>query len=126
VPRKTNFAGNEGQRREMARRLKRAREDAGLTLQAAAAAVNHVHGWLTQIEAGKRGIDALDLERLADLYGYPVDFFVKLDFDPRNRFRPKTRADFQAVYGDQPGLPELMHSAYESYHKARLATLEPT
>jgi Zn-dependent peptidase ImmA (M78 family)/transcriptional regulator with XRE-family HTH domain len=56
-------------------RLRRAREEAGLTQSAAAEALGLSPPAVNQYEAGKRGVDALTLERLGRLYGVPLRFF---------------------------------------------------
>lgn len=56
-------------------RLRRAREQAGLTQTAAAKALDVSPAAMNQYEAGKRGVDALTLERLGRLYGVPLRFF---------------------------------------------------
>jgi Zn-dependent peptidase ImmA (M78 family)/transcriptional regulator with XRE-family HTH domain len=55
--------------------LRRARDQAGLTQTAAASALGVSPAAMNQYEAGKRGVDALSLERLGRLYGVPLRFF---------------------------------------------------
>ena len=55
--------------------LRRARERTGLTQTAAARALDVSPAAMNQYEAGRRGVDALTLERLGRLYGMPLRFF---------------------------------------------------
>lgn len=55
--------------------LRRAREQAGLTQSAAAKALAVSPAAVNQYESGKRGVDALTLERLGQIYGVPLRFF---------------------------------------------------
>lgn len=60
-------------------RLRRARENAGLTQAAAAEALGLSPPAVNQYETGKRGVDALTLERLGRLYGVSLRFFFGED-----------------------------------------------
>jgi Zn-dependent peptidase ImmA (M78 family)/transcriptional regulator with XRE-family HTH domain len=59
----------------LGQRLRRAREQAGLTQAAAAETLGLSPPAVNQYESGKRGIDALTLERLGKLYGVPLRVF---------------------------------------------------
>lgn len=61
--------------RQLGMRLRRAREEAGFTQVAAADALGLSAPAVNQYESGKRGVDALTLERLGRLYGVPLRFF---------------------------------------------------
>lgn len=58
-------------------RMRKAREQAGFSQEAAAAHLGLRGPALSQYETGKRGVDALVLERLAKLYGVPLNFFFE-------------------------------------------------
>jgi Zn-dependent peptidase ImmA (M78 family)/transcriptional regulator with XRE-family HTH domain len=58
---------------ELGRRLRRARERAGLTQEEAGRALELDDTAVTKIERGKRGIAALELKRLAALYHAPLE-----------------------------------------------------
>ncbi|KIQ55303.1 helix-turn-helix domain-containing protein [Meiothermus taiwanensis] len=58
-------------------RMRKAREQAGFSQEAAAARLGLRGPTLSQYETGKRGVDALTLERLARLYGVPLSFFFE-------------------------------------------------
>ncbi|WP_018291776.1 XRE family transcriptional regulator [Verrucomicrobium sp. 3C] len=63
---------------ELGQRLRRSRESAGLSQKEAAAELGLPRPAISQIEAGKRGVDALELMRLAQLYGKPASWFLEL------------------------------------------------
>lgn len=60
---------------QLGRQLRRAREQAGLSQTATARALTLSPAAVNQYETGKRGVDALTLERLGRLYGVPLRFF---------------------------------------------------
>ena len=57
---------------ELARRLKAAREAAGLTQEEVAKAIDVPRPGITQMEAGKRSVSGIELDKLAGLYGLDV------------------------------------------------------
>lgn len=57
-------------------RLRRAREQAGLTQGDVARAVGRPQSYVSKCESGERRLDALELLDLARLYGHPLGFFV--------------------------------------------------
>lgn len=70
---------------ELARRLKSARENVGLTQLEVAEAVGLARTAVVQIEAGHRAISSLELEKLARLYGRDMREFLSesaFDADP--------------------------------------------
>lgn len=60
---------------QLGRRLREARERAAFTQAEAAGRIGVTPSALSQYESGKRGIDALMLERFSHLYAVPVTFF---------------------------------------------------
>ncbi|NLG83675.1 MAG: helix-turn-helix transcriptional regulator [Firmicutes bacterium] len=58
-------------------RLKEARERAGLTQEQAARAAGLVREQLSYYENGRREIDLVSLEKLANLYGYAISYFLE-------------------------------------------------
>ncbi|MDD4932686.1 MAG: XRE family transcriptional regulator [Methylacidiphilaceae bacterium] len=62
---------------ELGQRLRRSRESAGLSQKEAATELGLPRPAISQIEAGKRGVDTLELMRLARLYGKPVTWFLE-------------------------------------------------
>lgn len=60
-------------------RLRKAREDAGLTQEAVAEVFGRPQSFLSKIESGERRIDPVELCHLADLYKKPVDWFLPGD-----------------------------------------------
>lgn len=62
----------------LGRRLKKAREDRGVTQEAAADALGVPRTAMVQMEAGNRSISTLELAQLADLYERPIaEFFME-------------------------------------------------
>ena len=59
------------------KRLKEAREQVGLTQEQAARAIGLVREQLSYYETGRREIDLLSLEKLANLYGYTLSYFLE-------------------------------------------------
>lgn len=64
---------------ELARRLKSARENAGLTQQEVAEEVEIARTAVVQIEAGKRAVNSLELAEMARLYGRGIAEFLSED-----------------------------------------------
>ncbi|HYN36112.1 MAG TPA: XRE family transcriptional regulator [Actinomycetota bacterium] len=62
---------------ELARRLKEARLNVGLTQQDAADELGIARTAIVQIEAGRRAVNSLELARLARLYGRGADEFLQ-------------------------------------------------
>lgn len=65
------------QRVAMAGRLREAREYLGLSQEEVAATLRVPRPAVTNIEAGTRKVEALELEQLAKLYGRSVDYFLR-------------------------------------------------
>jgi len=62
--------------RQMIQRLRAARKDAGLTQSQVAAKLGQPQSFVSKCESGERRVDALELERFAQLYGKPLTFFL--------------------------------------------------
>ncbi|MBA2708321.1 MAG: helix-turn-helix transcriptional regulator [Gemmatimonadaceae bacterium] len=60
------------------------------------------NAWLSDIEGGRNSIDAHDLQALADLAGYPVEYFTDPTFEASAMRQPRHRLDWEAVYPDDP------------------------
>ncbi len=56
-------------------RLKRARDDAGLTQVQVAAKVGKPQTWISKCELGERRVDFVELEDFAAAYGKAIEFF---------------------------------------------------
>ncbi|MFM9971261.1 MAG: helix-turn-helix domain-containing protein, partial [Burkholderiales bacterium] len=61
---------------EIAKRLRQARDEAGINQQQAADAIGVHRTSISQLEAGNRAVSTLELTRLAILYGQPVTWFL--------------------------------------------------
>jgi len=60
----------------MLRRLRQARQEAGLTQVEVAKALRQTQSFVSKCELGERRIDPLDLLDFAKLYGRPVEGFI--------------------------------------------------
>ena len=56
-------------------RLRRGREDAGLTQAQLARAVRRSQTWVSKCELGERRVDFVELEDIAEALGKPLDWF---------------------------------------------------
>ena len=62
--------------RALLRRLRTAREQAGVTQQEVADHLGLVQPLVSRIEAGERKIDPIEFEELCVLYGKPATYFL--------------------------------------------------
>jgi transcriptional regulator with XRE-family HTH domain len=61
--------------RYVIRRVREAREAAGMTLKDVAAALERPVSFVSKCELGERRIDPVDLRKFADLFDKPLEFF---------------------------------------------------
>ncbi|MBC7362517.1 MAG: helix-turn-helix domain-containing protein [Candidatus Aminicenantes bacterium] len=66
---------------DLARRLRQARESAGLSQEKVASALHLSRPAIAQIEAGKRKVSSIELVTLARLYGRPLQSFFEEAFE---------------------------------------------
>lgn len=64
------------ERAKLAQRLKEAREDVGLSQEEVAQKLDLPRPAISQMENGNRRVEALELARLAKLYGRPLSYFA--------------------------------------------------
>ncbi len=62
--------------RYLIRRVREARHDAGLTQTQVAEALGRPVSFVSKCELGERRLDPIDLQRLAELYGKPFEYFL--------------------------------------------------
>jgi len=62
---------------KLTKKLRTARLDAGLTQVEAGKKLKKPQAYLSKIERGERGVDAVELGELAKVYGKSMDYFVK-------------------------------------------------
>ena len=62
---------------KLIQKLRTARLDAGLTQIEAGKKLKKPQAYLSKIERGERGIDAVELGELAEVYGKSLDYFIK-------------------------------------------------
>lgn len=70
------FAGLHPEAVQLGKRLKEAREYVGITQEEAAIHLDVRRSAISEIEAGKRGVGALEMKRLASLYQRPTSWFT--------------------------------------------------
>ena len=63
--------------RRFAKRLREAREQAGLTQIDAARRLGRLQSFIAKIEAGQRRVDVIELQDLARVYRKPLTFFIE-------------------------------------------------
>jgi transcriptional regulator with XRE-family HTH domain len=66
----------EVQRQQLAQRLREAREYVGLSQDEVAAALGLSRPAVTNIEAGSRKVEAIELDKLSSMYGRTVEYFL--------------------------------------------------
>ena len=82
-----HWGGPHGRRRELARRLREAREFVNLSQQFVAEQTGISRSAISDIERGERRVESLELKRLAELYRMPVDYFLGNEPSRRTRGR---------------------------------------
>lgn len=70
------FAGPNLEAVQLGKRLREAREYVGVTQEEAAAHLEVRRSAISEMEAGKRGVGALEMKRLANLYQRPTSWFT--------------------------------------------------
>ena len=78
---KASISENDNERRRLGEKLRGAREYLGLSQDEVARHLGIPRTALSNLESGQRGVDALELKRLADLYRQPVSHFTGSDDD---------------------------------------------
>lgn len=100
-------------------RIKEAREAAGLTQREFGTRLGFTHTWVSNIETGANGIDAHDLQRAADLTGYPIEFFTKASYATGRP--PATRLDWERLYPEHPKVAKLHWELDQTFSSATRA-----
>jgi len=75
-------SGRKVDQRTLAKRLREAREFLNLSQQFVADQTGIPRSAVSEIERGNRKVDSLELRRLADLYRFPVSYFLGEQADP--------------------------------------------
>ncbi len=73
---RVGFAGPDPEAVQLGKRLKQAREYVGVTQEEAAAHLKVRRSAISEMEAGKRGVGALEMKALAALYERPTSWFT--------------------------------------------------
>ena len=109
----------ESRRQAIAARLRAAREQAGLSQGQAAKVVGLHRPAITEIEAGRRGVNAEELAALAEAYGVSVNWLVEAEnADPgRDRMELAARELGKLKAEDLDRLMKLLSSLKRSGEK---------
>ena len=75
----SSIDSDEGERRSLGEKLRRAREYIGFSQDEAAGYLKIPRTAVTNMESGQRKVEALELKRLAELYRQPVGHFTGED-----------------------------------------------
>jgi transcriptional regulator with XRE-family HTH domain len=78
---------------KIGQRLKEARDRVGLTQEQTANALGILREQLSYYENGRREIDVVSLAKLADLYGYSINYFLEKLEHPKEEILLAFRAD---------------------------------
>lgn len=76
-PRRRPSATHATAYRELIRRLRRARMDAGLTQESVARLLKRPQSFVAKCELGERRLDPVDLVEFARAYKKPISFFLR-------------------------------------------------
>lgn len=60
----------------LVKKLRQARLEAGLTQVGAGKRLRKPQAYISKIERGERGVDAVELAEFAKIYGKPMNYFV--------------------------------------------------
>jgi transcriptional regulator with XRE-family HTH domain len=58
-------------------RLRKAREEAGLTQVEVAKKLRRPQSHISNVESGQQRVDVIELQRFAKMYGKNIDYFLK-------------------------------------------------
>lgn len=61
---------------EFTKKLRIAREEAGLSQMEVARRIRRNQTFVSKIELGERRVDPVELRHLAEIYGKPISFFI--------------------------------------------------
>lgn len=100
-------------------RIAHAREKAGYGQREMSTLLGYSTSWLQAVEAGRNGVSALDLQRIAKITEYPIEYFLDPDYQPRS-FRPRTRFDWELLYPDTPELARV-HAELDALYERLVA-----
>lgn len=107
---------------DLARRLREARESAGLRQEDVARHLGLSRPSVAQIESGNRAVTGLELAQLARLFGRDVRDFLAADFDPSESVLALFRAAVE-VAGNEEALESLRDCLQISRELASLESL---
>jgi transcriptional regulator with XRE-family HTH domain len=89
------------------RRIRQARDEAGLTQGDLATELGFSHSWVSNIELGLNGLDAHDLLSIARvLETYPIEWYLSAE-DVRPGRRPTSRRGWETLYPERPDVARL-------------------
>ena len=62
---------------EFLKRLRQAREEAGMTQAEVAAILGKPQSFVSKCEVGERRVDVVELSEFAQIYSKPIDYFLR-------------------------------------------------
>lgn len=88
--------------RRMGARLREVRESQGYSQVDLADSLGHPYpgtgSWVSDIERGINGIDAITLQRIADVLEYPISYFTDTRYDARKPSAPRNRNEWVLLF----------------------------
>jgi Zn-dependent peptidase ImmA (M78 family)/transcriptional regulator with XRE-family HTH domain len=87
--------------KELGRRLREARETAGMTQDAVAKQLNFSRATIAQMELGNRAVSSLELDKLAYIYGRDIGSFFAQEFNAEDTLSVLFRANPDLVSNEE-------------------------
>ncbi|MGO9254895.1 MAG: helix-turn-helix domain-containing protein [Bryobacteraceae bacterium] len=117
------------ERENLAARLKEAREYLGLSQEYVAQQTDIPRPAISEIEAGRRRVESLELQRLAELYSRPINYFLRCADSPAPEARGQmdVEAKLRNTTKDLPvdDVEEVLRFAEYLRHKKIAAEARP-
>lgn len=83
----------------MGQRIRQVREARGFTLQEVSEQFNRSRQWLSGIEWGRNGLDAIDMQDMADFLERPIAYFTDWHWDARKPNWPRALGEWTLLAG---------------------------
>jgi transcriptional regulator with XRE-family HTH domain len=117
-------------REYLAAKLKESRDYLGLSQEYVAQQTNIPRPAISEIEAGRRRVESIELQRLAELYSRPMSYFLRCadSPDPEAKGQIEVEAKLRNTTRDLPvdDIEEVLRFAEYLRHKKLVAESRPT
>lgn len=117
-------------REHLAAKLKESRDYLGLSQEYVAQQTNIPRPAISEIEAGRRRVESIELQRLAALYSRPVNYFLRCEDSPAPEAKGQmdVEAKLRNTTRDLPAddIEEVLRFAEYLRHKKLAAESKPT